>query len=56
MPSDGKNSHCLWQGELKKEWLVWFYNFFVMLMYKNLDCSRQLLSQIILWEKINYIT
>ena len=21
MPSDGKSSHCLWQGELKKKYL-----------------------------------
>jgi hypothetical protein len=22
MPSDGKSSHCLWQGELKKKYTV----------------------------------
>jgi hypothetical protein len=26
MPSDGKSSHCLWQGELK---IVLLYNFFL---------------------------
>jgi hypothetical protein len=44
MPSDGKSSHCLWQGELKMCWYYYMVSelFLQLLQYFMTNCELHL--------------
>jgi len=49
MPSYGKSSHCLWQGELK--WYCWYDG-----LCANLECGRSLVWPLAQYKGITGIT